>query len=348
MKKLTYIAGPCAAESEQQVLETARALVATGDIIFRAGVWKPRTRPDTFQGVGDEGLLWLSRVKNELHVPVATEVVTAEQVTKALEAGIDYLWIGARTSANPIAVATIADAIRIQNTEYRVQNNSVCALSAERSVLGQPKAVFIKNPVNADAALWLGNIERLEAAGVPVTAVHRGCSHQPYWEMAHHVRVARPDIPMLLDPSHMIGDAELVPSLSRVANELEYDGLMVEVHPHPEQALSDAQQQITPEVFAAIRRAPVDTYSTPLELRWLRKMIDEVDDRLWNDIAQRMAVSQRIGEFKKTHQMEVVQPTRFNEIMTKRLAWAERHGLSKEAVQAILETIHQESIRVQH
>ena len=202
--------------------------------------------------------------------------------------------------------------------------------------------------MNADAALWLGNIERLEATGVPVTAVHRGCSHQPYWEMAHQVRVARPDIAMLLDPSHMSGDAELVPSLSRVAAELEYDGLMVEVHPHPEQALSDAQQQITPAVFADIRRAPVENYSTPLELRWLRKMIDEVDDRLWTDIAQRMAVSQRIGAFKKSHQMEVVQPTRFNEIMTKRLAWAENHGLSKEAVQAILETIHQESIRVQH
>ena len=333
MKKLTYIAGPCAAESEQQVLETARALVATGDIIFRAGVWKPRTRPDTFQGVGDEGLLWLSRVKNELHMPVATEVVTAEQVTKALEAGIDYLWIGARTSANPITVATIADAISV----FSIQHSAFSL-----------QGILIKNPVNADAALWLGNIERLEATGVPVTAVHRGCSHQPYWEMAHQVRVARPDIPMLLDPSHMSGDAELVPSLSRVAAELEYDGLMVEVHPHPEQALSDAQQQITPAVFADIRRAPVETYSTPLELRWLRKMIDEVDDRLWTDIAQRMAVSQRIGKFKKTHQMEVVQPTRFNEIMTKRLAWAENHGLSKEAVQAILETIHQESIRVQH
>ena len=328
MKKLTYIAGPCAAESEQQVLETARALVATGDIIFRAGVWKPRTRPDTFQGVGDEGLLWLSRVKKELHVPVATEVVTAEQVTKALEAGIDYLWIGARTSANPVAVQSIAERLQVTGDGLR--------------------GILIKNPVNADAALWLGNIERLEATGVPVTAVHRGCSHQPYWEMAHQVRVARPDIPMLLDPSHMSGDAELVPSFSRVAAELEYDGLMVEVHPHPEQALSDAQQQITPAVFADIRRAPIDTYSTPLELRWLRKMIDEVDDRLWTDIAQRMAVSQRIGAFKKSHQMEVVQPTRFNEIMTKRLAWAERHGLSKEAVQAILETIHQESIRVQH
>lgn len=333
MKKMTYIAGPCAAESEQQVLETARALASSGDIIFRAGVWKPRTRPDTFQGVGDEGLLWLSRVKRELGLPIATEVVIAEHVTKALKAGVDYLWIGARTSANPVAVATIGSAIsdfRSQISDFRL------------------RGILIKNPVNADAALWLGNIERLEATGVPVMAVHRGCSHQPYWEMAHQVRVARPDIPMLLDPSHMSGDAERVPSLSRVANELEYDGLMVEVHPYPEQALSDAQQQITPEVFADIRRAPNETYSTPLELRWLRKMIDEVDDRLWNDIAQRMAVSRRIGEYKKAHQMEVIQPTRFEEITSKRLAWAEINGLSKESVKAILETIHQESIRMQH
>lgn len=327
MKKLTYIAGPCAAESEAQVLEAARALAATGEIIFRAGVWKPRTRPDTFQGVGDEGLLWLSRVKKELHVPVATEVVTAEQVTKALEAGIDYLWIGARTSANPIAVQSIAERL---------------AVSGERL-----RGILIKNPVNADAALWLGNIERLEATGVPVMAVHRGCSHQPCWEMAHQVRVARPEIPMLLDPSHMSGEAERVPSLSRVAAELEYDGLMVEVHPHPEQALSDAQQQITPAVFAEMMRTPKETFTTPLELRWLRKMIDEVDDRLWNDIAQRMAVSKQIGAYKKTQQMAVVQPTRFNEIMTKRLAWAERHGLSQEAVEIILKTLHEESIRMQ-
>lgn len=332
MSKLTYIAGPCAAESEEQVLETARALVATGDIIFRAGVWKPRTRPDTFQGVGEKGLLWLSRVKNELHVPVATEVVTAEQVTKALEAGIDYLWIGARTCANPIAVGAICSAI--DDFRSRVTGDGL-------------RGIFIKNPVNADAALWLGNIERLEVTGVPVMAVHRGCSHQPYWEMAHKVRIARPDIPMLLDPSHMSGDAERVPSLSRVADELDYDGLMVEVHPRPQEALSDAKQQITPAVFADIRRAPAQTFTTPLELRWLRKMMDEVDDRLWTDIAQRMAVSKQIGAYKKTQQMAVIQPTRFNEIMTKRLAWAESHGLSKEAVEIILKTLHEESIRMQ-
>ena len=330
MKTMTYIAGPCAAESENQVLEAARALASTGDIIFRAGVWKPRTRPDTFQGVGDEGLLWLSRVKRELGLPIATEVVIAEHVTKALEAGVDYLWIGARTCANPIAVQALADAISASPNAKQL------------------RGVMVKNPVNEDVALWEGNIRRLQAAGCEVMAIHRGCNHQPCWEMAYQLHQDMPSVPLLLDPSHMCGKAERVSSLCRVAAELEYAGLMVEVHPHPEQALSDAQQQITPEVFAQIMRASEETYSTPLELRWMRKMIDEVDDRLWETIAQRMAVSRRIGEYKKANQIEVIQPTRFEEIMGKRLAWAENNHLSKETVKAIMEAIHEESIRMQH
>lgn len=330
MSKLIYIAGPCAAESEQQVLETARELASSGDIIFRAGIWKPRTRPDTFQGVGDEGLLWLNRVKSELGLLIATEVVIAEHVTKALEAGVDYLWIGARTSANPIAVQSLADAIIVSPLKQQL------------------RGIMVKNPVNEDVALWEGNIRRLQATGCEVMAVHRGCSHQPCWEMAYQLHQDMPEVQLLLDPSHMSGNAERVSSLCRIATELEYNGLMVEVHPYPEQALSDSQQQITPAVFAEITHAKATTYSTPLELRWLRKMIDEVDDRLWNDIAQRMTVSRRIGEYKKAHQIEIVQPTRFEKIVTKRLAWAEANGLSKESVKAILEAIHQESIRMQH
>ena len=329
MSQMTYIAGPCAAENEQQVLETARSLASCGNIIFRAGVWKARTRPDTFQGVGDEGLLWLSRVKRELNMPIATEVVTAEHVTKALEAGVDYLWIGARTSANPVAVQTLADAIIASPNKQQLRD------------------VMVKNPVNEDVALWEGNIRRMQTTGHDVMAVHRGCNHQPCWEMAFQLHRDMPEVPLLLDPSHMCGKAERVSSLCRVAAELEYNGLMVEVHFHPKQALSDAQQQITPAVFAEILQAKANEYTTPLELRWLRKMIDEVDDRLWDAIAQRMTISQHIGEYKKTQQMEVLQPTRFNEIKTKRLAWAESHGLSKDAVKIILETLHQESIRMQ-
>ncbi len=329
MQPLTYIAGPCAAESEEQVMTTARALAQTGDIIFRAGAWKPRTRPDTFQGVGEKALLWLSRVQKELHLPVATEVSNAEQVTKALAAGMDYLWIGARTSANPIAVQQIANAIQTSYSRTQLQG------------------ILLKNPVNDDVALWEGNIRRLLNAGCKVMAVHRGCNHQPYWKMAYQLRQDFPDIPLLLDPSHMSGDAERVSSLCQVAAELEYSGLMIEVHPQPQHALSDAKQQITPDHFAQIRQIPFTSSTTPLPLRWLRKMMDEVDDRLWTSIAQRMEVSRRIGEYKKENNIQVVQPTRFDEIRTKRLAWAENQNLSKEAVKTIMETLHEESIRVQ-
>ena len=217
------------------MLVTARQIKdVCGDVpfIFRAGVWKPRSRPDTFQGAGAEALAWLKEVKDTLGVPVATEVATAEHVRLALEAGVDYLWIGARTSASPIAV----EAISRQLSE----------------ISSQPKAVLIKNPVNADAKLWLGNIERLEKTGVPVIAVHRGCGHKPCWSMAHEVRLARPDIPMLLDPSHLSGDAKQVPELMKKVEELGLDGAMIEVHCAPEEALSDKQQQILPSTLAVV------------------------------------------------------------------------------------------------
>ena len=329
---MIYIAGPCAAESEEQVLEAAHALASTGDIIFRAGVWKPRTRPESFQGVGDEGLLWLRRVQNEVGLPVATEVANAEQVNKALAAGVDYLWLGARTCASPITVQAIANAI---------------ITSPQRTHL---RGVFIKNPVNEDVALWEGNIRRFQnlECRFQIYAVHRGCNHQPCWEMAYQLRQDMPSVPLLLDPSHMCGKAERVSSLCRDAAELRYNGLMVEVHPHPEQALSDAKQQITPDDFSAIKQTKETTYTTPLELRWMRKMIDEVDDRLWDAIEQRMSVSRRIGEYKKAHQIDVIQPTRFEEIMSKRLAWAETNHLNKETVKVIMEALHEESIRMQH
>ena len=200
--------------------------------IFRAGVWKPRTSPHTFQGVGEEALEWLREVKERFGLEVATEVATPEHVEAALRAGIDYLWIGARSSATPIVVQSLAD-----------------SMGDLRSEISDLKGIFIKNPVNEDAALWLGNIERLEKTGVPVMAVHRGCGHKPCWAMAHKVRLARPDIPMLLDPSHMSGDAALVPALMQKIDELGLDGAMVEVHCHPEQALSDAKQQISPTIL---------------------------------------------------------------------------------------------------
>jgi len=293
-------------------------------------VWKPRTRPDTFQGVGIEGLSWLQEVKERFGIAVATEVATPDHVREALFAGIDYLWIGARTSANPIAVQALADTIR-QTTR-------------------SPKGVFIKNPVNADAALWLGNIERLEQTGVPVAAIHRGCNHRPCWSVAHTVRTARPDIPMLLDPSHMSGDAAKIADLMAKIEELSLDGAMVEVHPDPKSALSDNNQQMTPAQLADAldpilsRLCLVSLISTPNEseeLNWLRAEIDELDDTLWATIAARMEVSKRIGEWKKDHGVAPFQPERYQKI---------REKIKEKGDYAlrIWEIIHEQSLNEQH
>jgi len=338
-----YIFGPCSAESREQVMQTAsqiadlRLKINDFQFIFRAGVWKPRTRPDTFQGAGEEGLGWLAEVKRILGIPVATEVATPEHVEAALRAGIDYLWIGARTSANPIAVQAIAEAI-----------------NAAKPHCGTPKAVLIKNPVNADAQLWLGNIERLEKTGVPVMAIHRGCDHQSCWHMAHEVRLARPDIPMLLDPSHMSGDANKVPELMKKVPELGLDGAMVEVHCCPEKALSDKDQQITPTCLrdaldpipCRVRVVAVfSTSDSSHELNWLRAEIDELDDQLWETIAARMDVSRRIGEWKKAHNIAPLQPERYQQIVERLRATG--YGLSDEFMLRVWELIHEESLNQQ-
>ena len=311
--------------------------------IFRAGVWKPRTSPYTFQGAGIEALSWLQEVKTQFGVPVATEVATREHVEAALQAGIDYLWIGARSSANPIVVQSICSAI----SDFRFQISDL-------------KGILIKNPVNADAALWIGNIERLEKTGVPVIAVHRGCNHRPCWSMAHTIRNARPDIPMLLDPSHMSGKAAKVPELMEKIETLALDGAMVEVHCCPEQALSDRKQQITPEEISEflsrfartiIRRANFQS-SGDLELNWLRAEIDELDEQIWDSIAARMDVSKRIGEWKKEHGIAPLQPERYKEIVKELKIKNEKlrmNGLplSEQFMLNIWEMIHEESLRQQ-
>ena len=326
------------------MIETARELTACGlPFIYRAGVWKPRTRPNTFQGAGEEGLEWLAEVKHTFGIPIATEVATPEHVEAALKAGIDYLWIGARTAANPIAVETIAERIS--------------GLVDER--ISGLKAVLIKNPVNADANLWLGNIERLEKTGVAVMAVHRGCNHQPCWGMAHKVRLARPDIPMLLDPSHMSGDAEQIPTLMAKIEELGLNGAMVEVHCCPEKALSDNNQQITPQQLGNIlapilSRLCLVSLICPseghVELNWLRAEIDELDERLWDTIAARMEVSERIGEWKKANGVTPLQPERYQQIVEKLKGKGEKFkdkGLSVEFMLRLWEMIHEESLNKQ-
>ena len=345
INKPIYILGPCAAESREQVLLTASQLKdACGEIpfIYRAGAWKPRTSPHTFQGVGEEGLVWLQEVKQRLGLPVATEVATPEHVTTALEAGMDYLWIGARSSANPLAVQAIADAI----VDWKLVN-------------GNFKGILIKNPVNADAGLWIGNIERLEKTGVPVIAVHRGCNHQPCWAMAHQVRLARPDIPMLLDPSHMSGEAVKVPVLMKKIEELGLDGAMVEVHCDPKSALSDNAQQLTPNQVGhtlnpILSRLCLVSLNSPSdcseELNWLRAEIDELDERLWDTIAARMEVSERIGKWKKAHGVAPLQPERYQQIVEKLKIKSEElknKSLSTDFMLHIWELIHKESLRKQ-
>ena len=337
---MTYIVGPCAAESREQVMATADQLSAVCSqysacrFIFRAGAWKPRTSPKSFQGAGIEALQWLQEVRDRFGMEVATEVATPEHVEHALKAGIDYLWIGARTSANPIAVEAIAEAIR--NYQSTV------------------KGILIKNPVNADAELWLGNIERLEKTGVPVMAIHRGCNHRPCWELAHKVRTARPDIPMLLDPSHMSGDASKVPALLSKVEELGLNGAMIEVHCCPKKALSDNNQQITPMILrdyldSIVSRLCLVSLICPpdeAELNWLRAEIDEIDEALWDTIAQRMDVSARIGAWKKAHGVAPLQPERYQQIVEKLKSRAESQE-SRDFMLRLYNLIHEESLRQQ-
>lgn len=284
----------------------------------------------------------MQEVKTLFGVPVATEVATREHVEAALQAGIDYLWIGARSSATPIVVQTLADTITEQQS-----NNS------KSNIPNTLKGILIKNPVNADAALWIGNIERLEKTGVPVIAVHRGCNHRPCWSMAHTVRNARPDIPMLLDPSHMSGKAAKVPELMEKIETLALDGAMVEVHCCPEQALSDRKQQITPEEMENLTPRPLlKRGSQELELNWLRAEIDELDEELWDTIAARMDVSKRIGEWKKEHGIAPLQPERYQQIVKELKMKNEKlrmNGLplSEQFMLNIWEMIHEESLRMQ-
>ena len=279
-----------------------------------------------------EGLRWLQEVKERFHIPVATEVATPEHVQAALEAGIDYLWIGARSSANPLAVQAICE---------RISGLVVSGLVV--------KGLFIKNPVNADADLWLGNIERLEKAvygvGCKVYAIHRGCNHQPCWAMAHKVRMARPDIPMLLDPSHMSGDAAKVPELLQKVAELGLDGAMVEVHCNPAAALSDKAQQVTPLAVSHWLLAKSQEPKANSELNWLRAEIDELDERLWDTLAARMDVSRRIGEWKKEHHVAPLQPERYQQIVERLRVTG--YGLSDEFMLRVWDLIHEESLKQQ-
>lgn len=333
------VAGPCSAETESQVFRTAELLSAIGITHYRAGLWKPRTSPDSFEGVGQCGLRWLERVKAELGLKVGTEVANGEHLAQAISIGIDFVWLGARTVTNPFAVQEIADTLRRTNADVEV---------------------YVKNPVVADIGLWLGAVERLQKAGVArLVAVHRGfhtgCTtsiyrNPPQWQVPIEFKRRRPDIPLLCDPSHITGDSALVETVVRQASRLGFDGLMVEVHCEPSLALSDRKQQITPEqldnILQGIRFGSAHSDSDEM-LSVFRARIDEIDRSLFDIVAQRMELSDKIGEYKKAKDISVLQLNRYRELLSNSLAYAERHNLNKDFVKQLVELIHQESINRQ-
>ncbi len=334
-KRPLLIAGPCSAETEEQVMTTATQLASKGVKIFRAGIWKPRTKPGGFEGVGEKGLPWMERVKKETGMYITTEVATAKHVEAALRAGMDMLWIGARTSANPFAVQEIADALK-----------------------GIDIPVLIKNPVNPDLELWIGALQRLNNAGVKrLAAIHRGFSsfdkkiyrNLPQWHIPIELRRRIPQLPIFCDPSHIGGKRELIAPLSQQAMDLGFDGLIVESHCNPDDAWSDAFQQITPDVLDYIMDLLVirDTHQTTESLKELRSQIDECDNSLIDILSRRMRVSREIGTFKKEHQMTVLQTGRYSEILDKRSAQGEQCGMSGDFVKKVFEAIHEESVRQQ-
>jgi chorismate mutase len=334
-KRPMVIAGPCSAETEEQVLETAKDLSARGIRMFRAGIWKPRTKPGGFEGVGTIGLPWLQRVKRETGMYVTTEVAMKEHVQAALEAGVDLIWIGARTTVNPFAVQEIADALR-----------------------GVDIPVLVKNPVNPDLELWIGAIERLYGAGIRrLGVIHRGFSsydkklyrNLPLWHIPIELRRRMPNLPILCDPSHIGGKRELIASLSQQAMDLSFDGLIIESHVNPDGAWSDASQQVTPEVLDYVLNMLVirESVQTTENLAELRRQIDTIDEQLLEVLAKRMRISREIGVYKKEHNMPILQSPRYNELLEKRARMGEDLSLSAEFVKEILRTIHEESVRQQ-
>ncbi len=339
-KRPFIVSGPCSAETETQVLETARRLVKHNISVFRAGIWKPRTRPDSFEGLGSVALPWLKKVREETGLYTITEVANAWHMKEAIDNGIDMLWIGARTTANPFAVQELANAIK-----------------------GLDIPVFIKNPINPDIELWIGAIERFNKAGIKqIVAVHRGFSSYgvslfrniPQWEIPIELKRRIPDIPLLTDPSHICGSRELLYGVSQKAMDLNFDGLFIESHIDPENALSDKDQQITPEELGellnrlVLRKTRITNHRLIDTLTELRKQIDYFDDEMMKIFEKRMKISEVIGENKKKSNITILQPQRWNEILDKRIKMGTRMGLSQEFVTKIFRAIHQESINRQN
>ena len=334
-KRPLVIAGPCSVETEEQVMQTAKGLAEKDIKIFRAGIWKPRTKPGGFEGVGTPGLVWLQNIKKETGMYIATEVATQKHVFEALKYGIDMIWIGARTTANPFAMQEIADALQGVNIP-----------------------VLVKNPVNPDLELWIGAVERIYNAGVKkIGAIHRGFSsydkkiyrNLPQWHIPIELKRRLPNLPLICDPSHIGGKRELIAPLCQQAMDLNYDGLIIESHCNPDDAWSDKEQQLTPDILSYVLNLLVirDTKQTTENLTELRNQIDEADNQLLEILAKRMRISQEIGQYKKEHNMPILQTNRYDEILVKRIAMAQSMGMDAGFTKTILEAIHEESIRQQ-
>ncbi len=333
------IAGPCSAESPEQLMAVAQGLKGMGISVMRAGVWKPRTRPNSFEGKGKEALTWIKEVKQETGLAFAIEVANPAHVELACEAGIEILWVGARTTVNPFTVQEIADALP-----------------------GTDKVVLVKNPINPELSLWIGALERLNRAGIQkLGAIHRGFSsfqksrfrNQPLWQIALELKILHPDLPLIADPSHIAGNRNMIFEVSQKALDLDYDGLMIETHPDPDHALSDAQQQVTPHRLAEIikdLRVAERLSSNALflnQLEALREKIDHLDQELIDLLSTRTKLTEQIGEYKKENNVTVFQLERWNEIMSTRPEWASLVHLSPDFIRELYKIIHDESIRIQ-
>ncbi len=334
-KRPIVIAGPCSAESREQVLNTATQLAAKGIKIFRAGIWKPRTKPGGFEGVGAVGLPWLKEVKQTTGMLTATEVATPYHVFEAIKAGMDILWIGARTVANPFAMQELADSLK-----------------------GTDIPVLVKNPVNPDLELWIGAIERLYGAGITnLGVIHRGFSsyekkiyrNLPLWHIPIELKRRFPNLSVFCDPSHIGGKRELVAPIAQQAQDLNFEGLIIESHCNPDSALSDAAQQITPDILDYTLNMLVirENGQTTENITVLRKQIDEIDELLLTTLAKRMRISKEIGIYKKEHNMPILQSGRYNDILENRAKQGEAMNLSAEFVTEIMKAVHEESVKVQ-
>lgn len=334
------IAGPCSAETEEQVMETAKGLNDFGIHVYRAGIWKPRTHPGSFEGVGTQGLKWLRRVKQELGMKVCTEVASEKHVLECIKYGVDLVWVGARTSANPFLMQEIADALE-----------------------GTDIPVLVKNPVNPDLDLWIGALERLNRAGLrKLGVIHRGFStsasipyrNDPSWKIAIELRTRYPQMAFFADPSHMAGDRKYLQELSQRAMDLGLDGLMVESHCNPDAAWSDAKQQLTPAALQnllenlVIRENTSENEAYREGIDALRARIDVIDENLLKLLKDRMGVSQAIGQYKKEHNVAILQAGRWEQLLADMVARAGAMGISEQAITAIMTAIHDESVRVQN